>query len=114
VSGKVTYQKKVLTTGNVVFSPDASKGNTSKESAFGFIGPDGSYSLATNGRDGAPLGWYRVSVDPLGMPKESPPLGAPAPTAPPINAKYKKTDTSGISIEVTETPKPGAYDIELK
>ena len=114
VTGKITYQKKPLTTGNIIFVPDATKGNSSKESAFGFIGPDGTYSLTTNGRDGAPLGWYKVSVDPLGMPKESPAKGAPPPKAPPINAKYKKANSSGISIEVTENPKPGAYDIELK
>jgi len=30
VSGKVTYQQKPLTTGNIVFVPDASKGNNSK------------------------------------------------------------------------------------
>jgi len=48
------------------------------------------------------------------MPKEPPPAGTPPPKAPPINAKYKKAETSGIQIEVTETPKPGAYDIDLK
>ena len=37
------------------------------------------------------------------------------PKAPAINAKYQQPDTSGISIEVTESAaKPGAYDIELK
>jgi hypothetical protein len=112
VSGKVTFQKKPMTTGNVIFFPDASKGNSSKESAFGFIEPDGSYTLTTNNRSGAPLGWYKVSIDPVGVPKE---IGkAPPPKGAPINPKYKKADTSGISIEVTENPKPGAYDIDLK
>lgn len=114
VNGKITHQKQPMTTGTVTFTPDAGKGNQSKEVALGFIGSDGTYSLTTNGRDGAPLGWYKVSVDPLGMPKTAPPKDAPAPKPAAINAKYKKADTSGISIEVTETPKPGAYDIELK
>ena len=115
VAGKVSWQKKVLPSGIVTFVPDASKGNTSKENAIGMIGADGSYSLKTNGRDGAPLGWYKVGVDPRGMPIDVPPVGQPLPKAPAINAKYQKPDTSGISIEVTESAaKPGAYDIELK
>ena len=114
VSGKVTYQKKGLPSGTVIFTPDAAKGNKSKESPFGMIGPDGTYSLTTNGRDGAPLGWYKVAVNPQSMPKEMPPLGQPMPNPPAINPKYQKADTSGISIEVTDPPKPGAYDIELK
>jgi hypothetical protein len=114
VSGKVTHQKQPLMTGNIYFTPDATKGNSSKEVAFGFIASDGGYSLTTNGREGAPLGWYKVSIDPFGMPKESPSKDSPPPKPATINAKYKKADTSGISIEVTETPKPGAYDIELK
>jgi hypothetical protein len=127
VSGKVTLQKKPLTSGNIRFIPDSGKGNNSKESAFGFIDHDGSYTLTTNGRDGAPLGWYKVSVDPLGMPKEFPPSAGNTPIVipkkespgaaskgPPINPKYKSAETSGISVEVKENASPGAYDIELK
>lgn len=113
VSGTVTMNKKTLPTGTVRFSPDASKGNTSKESAIGLIQPDGTYSLVTNGRAGAPLGWYKVTVDPNAVPGELPAGQAP-PKPPAINAKYKKADTSGILIEVTENPKPGAYDIDLR
>jgi hypothetical protein len=114
VSGKVTLNKKPITTGTITFVPDSAKGNNSKESAMGWFEPDGSYSLKTNGRDGAPLGWYKVVVDPAGMPKEFPAAGAAAPKPVAIDAKYKKAATSTISKEVTETPKPGAYDIELK
>ena len=114
VSGKVTVGKKALTTGFVTYTPDAGKGNTSKESAIGMIGADGTYKLVTNGRDGAPLGWYKVSVNPQGMPSGDtpPPKELPKPTA--INPKYQKGDTSGISIEVKEQAPPGAYDIDLK
>lgn len=111
VQGKVTVQKKPLTVGTVYFWPDTSKGNPSKESAVGRIGADGSYKLQTSGRDGAPPGWYKVTVDQIVMPGET---GATTAKPASINAKYRKTDTSGISIEVTENPKPGAYDIELK
>lgn len=113
VSGTVTMNKKPLATGTVKFAPDASKGNTSKESAIGLIQPDGKYSLVTNGRSGAPLGWYKVSVEPTAVPGELPAGQAP-PKPPAINAKYRKGETSGILIEVTENPKPGAYDIDLK
>lgn len=111
VQGKVTVQKKPLTAGTVYFWPDTSKGNASKESAVGRIEPDGSYKLQTNGRNGAPPGWYKVTVDQVVMPGEA---GATAVKPVPINAKYRKADTSGISIEVSENPKPAAYDIELK
>src|SRR5262249_52016969 len=37
VSGKVTFQNKPMTVGNVIFTPDSSKGNNSKEKTFGFI-----------------------------------------------------------------------------
>jgi len=114
VSGKVTFQKKALPSGTVTFVPDAGKGNKGKESALGMIGPDGSYTLTTGGRDGAPAGWYKVFINPQSMPKEMPPKGQPLPKPPAINPKYQKADTSGISIEVTDPPKPGAYDIELK
>lgn len=114
VSGTVTQNKKPMTRGIVTFVPDAAKGNNNNESAMGWIGTDGTYSLTTNGRDGAPLGWYKVTIDPAGMPKEPAPAGQALPKPAVINDKYRKATTSTISIEVTETPKPGAYDIELK
>jgi hypothetical protein len=114
VSGKVTVQKKPLTTGIVTFFPDASKGNTSKESAVGYVGADGTYKLSTSGRDGAPLGWYKVTVNSQPVPTAEPTGFKDAPKGQPINSKYLKPDASGILIEVTDPPKPGAYDIDLK
>jgi hypothetical protein len=113
VAGKVTMKSKPVTVGSVTFTPDASKGNNLKDSPFGVIGPDGTYTLKTGDRDGAPVGWYKVSINPMVPPGEgeAPAKALPKATVP---AKYMKTDTSGISIEVTETPKPGAYDIDLK
>jgi hypothetical protein len=124
VSGKVVYQKKPVTTGTVTFVPDASKGNQSKESAIGLIKDDGTYSLVTNGRDGAPLGWYKVGIStmapPMGdmAPPEIKPGSKAAPKgsgkAPGVPPKFQHPDTSGVSIEVKENAPPGAYDIELK
>ena len=113
VSGKVTVGKKALTSGIVTFTPDAGKGNTSKESAIGMIGADGTYKLITNGRDGAPLGWYKVSVTSQAMPGADTPSAKNMPKPVPINPKYQKSDTSGISKEVKEQAPPGAYDIDL-
>ena len=115
VTGKVVYQKKPMTTGTVTFTPDATKGNQSKEGAIGLIKEDGTYTLNTAGRDGAPLGWYKVTVSPMAPPgPDSPPAGTAPPKAARFDKKYEKAETSGISIEVKETAPPGAYDIELK
>ena len=122
VSSKVTMGKKALTEGMITFVPDAAKGNKNKENPTGRIGADGSYTLNTNGRDGAPAGWYKVMITAT-MPTEM--KGEvkteakavkgviPLPKSP-VNTKYNKADTSGISVEVTDPPKPGAYDIDLK
>jgi hypothetical protein len=63
VSGKVTLGGEPLTAGVVVFTPDAGKGNTSKWTASGVIGKDGTYTLQTDTKDGAPPGWYKVSIN---------------------------------------------------
>ena len=114
VSGKVTVDKKPLTTGVVTYYPDAGKGNNSKESAVGAIGADGTYKLSTNGRDGAPVGWYKVTVSSQPVPTGDTPQVKDLPKGQPINSKYLRVETSGISVEVTDPPKPGAYDIDLK
>src|SRR6516165_4933167 len=54
VSGKVMLDKKPLTTGIVSFRPDRGKGNTNAVEPRGKIAEDGSYTLATNGKPGAP------------------------------------------------------------
>src|SRR5262245_43577043 len=78
VTGKVYLGDRPLPTGSVSFRPDASKGNTSTWEPSGDIGPDGTYKLSTNGKPGAPPGWYRVIVaadvpsnpnDPYSMPR---------------------------------------------
>ena len=114
VSGKVIWQKKGLPSGAVNFTPDASKGNNLKEGPMGVIGADGTYTLSTNGRSGAPLGWYKVTISTIVPPGESVTTGQAMPKPVNIPGKYSKPDSSGISIEVTENPKPGQYDIELK
>jgi len=110
VTGTVYLGDRPLTTGSVSFRPDASKGNTSTGEPSGDIGPDGTYKLSTNGKPGAPPGWYKVIVaadvpsnpnDPYSMPKSI------------INAKYADANTTDLSIPVVENPSPGAYDLKV-
>jgi hypothetical protein len=122
VSGKVTLGGQPLTAGVVTFFPDESKGNKGEYSATGSIDADGNYKLTTDGKEGAPLGAYRVSVNTQGMPgsaaKESadgtktstPPTGYTATT---INTKYLTPTTSGLTFEVVENAGAGTYDIKL-
>jgi hypothetical protein len=116
VTGKVVFQKRPVTGGTVTFTPDSSKGNQSKETAYGRVTAEGTFSLVTGGRDGAPLGWYKVSVTATPPPpgESAAPEVKPAGKMPNIPAKFHKPDTSGISIEVKESAPPGTYDIELK
>jgi len=123
VSGKVTTDGgQPLTVGTVTFLPDESKGNTSKFSPSGMVDSSGSYKLTTDNREGAPPGWYKVGVAAQGMSAGGMPGGDPGvvsdPTktlakGSPVNAKYQNPTTSGISIEVVESPAAGAYDLKV-
>jgi hypothetical protein len=64
VNGKVFYKGTILRTGVIVFTPDASRGESGKV-AFGTIKDDGSYIIATDDAPGAAAGWYRVTVGSL-------------------------------------------------
>jgi hypothetical protein len=109
VKGTVTMDGNPLTTGSLVFKPDASKGNQSTFEPAGQIGADGSYVLFTGPKEGAPLGWYNVGLvaqelnaaDPYAAPKSL------------IPAKYADAASSGVAVEVVESPAAKAYDIQL-
>jgi hypothetical protein len=106
VSGVVTNDGTPLTEGAVRFVPDASKGNTAKTEPAGTIGSGGRYSLLTDGKTGAPPGWYKVSVSSGVIPDNTKPNVAKTSFA----AKYSNPDTSGLSVEV----KPGgSYDLKV-
>jgi hypothetical protein len=109
VEGKITLDGKPLTKGSVIFHPDASKGNATLNQPHGEIDPSGTYRLFTQrDRDGAPPGWYKVSV----MAQERDPNDVYKITwiTPP---PYANHETSGIRIEVVEAPAPGAYDVAI-
>jgi hypothetical protein len=106
VEGKVTVENVPLTSGIVGFLPDAGKGNTSRVQTWGTLDEKGEYTVSTEGRAGAPLGFYKVIVIVTTPPEE--------PNVPLPHAKYKTVATTDLHIEVTETADKGAYDLHLK
>lgn len=113
VSGVVKLGGAPMPMGTVEFHPDAGKGNTFKGIPKAAIQPDGKYKLISDGREGAPLGWYKVTVSGQGMPDMSKMGGDKPPTPPTVPAKYAKPDTSGFSFEVKDGAPAGAYDLSL-
>jgi hypothetical protein len=104
VSGKVTLSGTPLKSGTINLVADESKGTKQTGTSAGKIQPDGSYTISTDGKDGAPPGWYKAIV----ITKYP---GAPE-DAVAINPVY--TDPkSAISFEVVANPAAGAYDLKL-
>ncbi len=118
VSGRVTFNNEPVTakTTVVLFKPDASRGNTSPFEPSGTVDADGRYTLTTNGKKGAPPGWYRVVVTARGegAPVHPKGPGQHRPVAVSLlPARYGQPQTSGLSVEVVDDPAPGAYDLKL-
>ena len=62
VKGKITVNGKALTTGNISFRPDNAGGNSSILEPSGDVADDGTYTIFTGKRPGAPVGKYFVLV----------------------------------------------------
>ena len=110
VAGKVTVNGAPLGTGSVTFHPDSTKGNTSPHIPVGTLDTQGNYKLMTATQEGAPLGWYQVTVS------AQEPIDPKNPYAPPkhlISPKYNDLSASGLQIEVVPSPAIGAYDLQL-
>lgn len=109
VQGKVTLMDgKPIAHGYVIIHADASKGNTSKEISQGTI-EDGSYSLMTGARPGAPLGAYKVAISAA---KDVNPNN-PYITEWLAEERYIDPERSKLTMEVVEKPEPGRYDFKL-
>jgi hypothetical protein len=106
VSGKVTVEDQPVTAGQVSFS--AADGKVGAGLCTGTIGATSEYKISSDGKPGAPLGKYKVTVTPSMVP----PTGGGAPALP-YNAKYSSAKSSPLSIEVVSSPAPGAYDLKL-
>jgi hypothetical protein len=117
VEGQVTLDGKPLKidanrggTGYVVFYPDASRGNSSREEPRGEVDAEGSYRMLTGLKSGVAPGWYKVTVSVSEQPNR--------------NDAYKFTwlvpqdyvdkDKSNLALEVVENPQPGAFDLKLQ
>ena len=100
-----------LTKGEVTFHPDVEGGNSQKypDLPRGKIGGDGKYTLSTGGKPGAPVGKYKVTVNPTAgeaptdysVPKEV------------IEKSATSASTTSIKKEVTATPSAGQYDVTV-
>jgi hypothetical protein len=109
VQGTVTLTDRTpIAYGHVILHPDPGKGNTSKEICQGTI-QDGSYSIMTGARKGAPVGAYKVGIEAA---KEVNPNN-PYFTEWLADEKYVDPNRSGLTMEVVENPDPGRYDFKL-
>jgi hypothetical protein len=95
VRGKIAYRSLPLHTGTIVFTPDASRGTTGVL-VRADIRPDGTYSLGTTDANGAPPGWYRVTI----MAMEGSSTGGYTVPRSLLPDKYRDPDLSGLSCKV--------------
>jgi hypothetical protein len=112
VEGTITVAGEPLLSGTIVFHPDASRGNTSKQEARGTIGQiaPGRYRLTTDGQKGAAPGQYRVTVFAIK------PVTRENSQQPPdwlADPKYADVKTSGLTVAVAKDAPIGAYDFQL-
>lgn len=118
ISGKVTVDGKPLSGGHVSFIPDVPQGDEGVREASktptgglsaGEIGSDGTYKIYTGGKEGAPLGKYKVTVTPSMVPPTD------ATEAPPLefNKKFSDAQSTPLKKEVVASPKAGDYDLKL-
>ncbi|MCH2115471.1 MAG: hypothetical protein MK171_11255 [Pirellulales bacterium] len=117
VEGQITWKGNEVTTGTVIFLPDASKGNAAEYDSRGAIDASGHYSLKTLDKEGAPPGHYMVGV----VSSKRPPgvtdpnyRGFPPPNIPLIPLKYQNPASSGLTVEARENAPPGEYDFKLE
>jgi hypothetical protein len=107
VTGKVMLDGQPLRNGLVIYCPDRTKGNTSPFEPRGRIGRNGNYELETEGRRGAPPGWYQVAIvvpNDQWNPTGKAGIGEP---------RLLAAEASGVLVHVTHRPSPVAYDLQF-
>jgi hypothetical protein len=118
VAGKITFNDTPLTAKNTVIlcKPDAARRNNSPFEPSGTVDAEGNYTLTTRGKNGAPPGWYKVVVtareDAAPVHPEGPQRRRPVSRSL-LPERYGDAQTTDLSIEVVESPAPGAYDLKL-
>jgi hypothetical protein len=99
VRGKLSHKGAPLSTGTIVFTPDALRGTTGPM-ARAEIQPDGTYVLQTNGLPGAIAGWHRVTVMAMATgPALDPDQDGVLPRSL-LPEKYRDPELSGLSCRV--------------
>jgi hypothetical protein len=118
VAGKVTVDGAPLSSGSVSLIPDVSVEAGAKTASNeipggmsgGEIKSDGTYKIYTGGKEGAPLGKYKVRViPPVTAPKddkETPNIG--------FDKKYTDAHNTPLHFEVVKNAEAGHYDLKLK
>jgi hypothetical protein len=109
LSGKVTYKGKPLEFGSVMLQPVAGG-----PVARGTIQPDGTFTVNTGGKDGAPLGNNKVRVTCYSgqKPGAGGGIGEASIGDSLIPEHYTKFSSSGLEVEVKAGENP-PYNIEL-
>ena len=108
VAGKVTVGDQPVTSGQVSLIP-LSKDEKTPGLMAGTIDSSGNYKILTDGKEGAPLGKYKVTVTPAMT-------AAPADKKAPVlayNKGFMDASRSTLAIEVVDSPPPGKYDLKL-
>jgi hypothetical protein len=108
VAGKVTVGGQPVTSGQVSLIP-LSKEEKTPGLMTGTIDSSGNYKILTAGKDGAPLGKYKVTVTPA---MRAAPADKKAP-AMSYSQVFMDANKSTLTIEVVDNPPPGKYDLKL-
>jgi hypothetical protein len=95
VRGRVFYKGAPLAGGSIVFTPDADRGGHGSL-ARGEVRPDGTYTLATEGRPGAAPGWHRVTIVSVQAAPAKPAGNEFADVRSLLPRKYAAPDLSGL------------------
>jgi hypothetical protein len=116
VAGRVIVDGEPLTSGSVLYIPDAQRGNHSSIRLAGPIDEKGKYTLTAEGKRNCPPGYYIVVVQAF----------EPRPTEAKgnrsmhirgrslVNPNYGAPATSDLRVEVKSDAGPEDYDLRLK
>jgi hypothetical protein len=103
VQGAVTVNGKPLKGGHVRFTALNHDRKTCQPE--GLIDTQGHYSVAVYRHEGAPVGKYRVTVDPASDDKKMDAI---------VDFRYLNPEKTPLTVTVQENAPAGAYDLKLK
>jgi hypothetical protein len=106
VKGKVLVDGKALAKGSISFHPP--KPLPGGQLPTGLI-ENGEYTIYTKGKPGVPAGSYKVTITAQAEIDSTNPTVA----KPVINPDFGDPEKSKLTVEVSATPKEGAYDFKV-